>query len=183
MPDQSNVPAVVAAVIIGVIIVGIFILWCRDIRRMRREDEERKKSGEKVYTSWADFGADLKNILQKSRRDIRAGFEEDWKADRFPPHVLVEGGVVLTYRFDGTKPSQPELFLKGLVGQIGKIFDQSGKSSDDSAGIYTVVDEKFREIIRANPNADLKKFEDIYSVKVLDVQRKHQLQSGIYVGE
>ena len=184
MYESNELALVLVLVFFGVLIFIVLpLLAWREGRRHRREKEERIKRGEKVYNSWSEIGADLKNLIQKSSRNISEGFERDWKADRFSPHILIEQDVVLTYKFDGTKRPQPGLVANGLLSHIGKIFDDSGKPSESSAGIYALVDEKFREMIRANPRVDFSKFEDVYSVKILDVQRKHQLQSGIYVGE
>jgi hypothetical protein len=67
------------------------------------------------------------------------------------PRILTTKNVVITYTF----AEDPDISM----GSIGRIFDPAA------------TDAKLIEILAANPQADLTKFEEVLGIKILDIQR------------
>jgi hypothetical protein len=92
--------------------------------------------------------------------DDRKEFDEAIKKNLPFQRVLTFPGCVVTY-----EPA-------ALHGLISRLFDPSK------------IDRKLGEILSANPNADLTRYEEALGIKIIDVQRQGQISAGdIFIGE
>src|SRR5438132_4919691 len=152
------------------------LAWSREQRELGKERREKRK-GKRDRSSAEIAKAELKRNAVSPEKLRPEAVETTRAPKEWPEHVIAENGVVITYRFDESTPSGHPQRGYVLRGFLGSLF-----GSDHKVDIYAEVDQKLREIMKATPNADFRRFENTFGIKIVDVQRANQgLGGGIYV--